>query len=88
MVRDIKDQAYERVGKDAASIDPLMMVKQQEQVLNACDMLGNVAMTMTKAELQRDSKVAADYSKTTSIAQHNEINRLKEQVPICALCLK
>ena len=80
MVKDIKEQAFKRIGAEAANVDPDLMADQQEQVMHACDMLGSVAKMMTQAELRRDTQVIGDSLKDTCISQHREISRLKEKV--------
>jgi hypothetical protein len=80
MVSDLRDKTLHGLGKDTALISQAELAAQQAQVMQACEMLGDIANMVAKAEQGRSTRVVGDTLKETVVEQQRLVNSLKEQI--------
>jgi hypothetical protein len=68
------------LGKDSALISQSELAAQQSQVMHTCEMLGDIANMVAKAERGRSTRVVGDALKETVVEQQRLVNSLKEQI--------
>jgi len=68
------------LGKETSLIRPSEMAAQQAQVMHACEMLGDIANMVAKAEQGRSTRVVGDSLKESVVAQKRIVSTLKEQL--------